>query len=214
MRCASVRGEVRKAFAISSVVNPHTSRKVSATCASGARDGWQQVNIRRSRSSSRLSSSSDDSAELDCASRYRTSSSCDASNLARRRRVSMALNRAVEINHGRGLPGTPLLGHTLSAAAKASCIASSARSKSPSKRIRVARIRPESTRYSESSNSRICSVEGSDITTTLANQVSRINLANGGSARMGCSRVTSNPEIEPRNLDPARAPSVAFSRKR
>jgi hypothetical protein len=31
----------------------------------------------------------------------------------------MALNRAVEINHGRGLPGTPLLGHRLSAAAKA-----------------------------------------------------------------------------------------------
>jgi hypothetical protein len=34
----------------------------------------------------------------------------------------MALNRAVEINHGRGLSGTPLLGHRLSAAAKASCI--------------------------------------------------------------------------------------------
>ena len=34
----------------------------------------------------------------------------------------MALNRAVEINHGRGLPGTPLVGHRLSAAAKASCI--------------------------------------------------------------------------------------------
>src|SRR5947207_6419201 len=41
----------------------------------------------------------------------------------------MALNRAVEINHGRGLLGTPLCGHRLSAAAKASCIASSARSK-------------------------------------------------------------------------------------
>jgi hypothetical protein len=70
----------------------------------------------------------------------------DASNLARRRRVSTALNRAVKISHGRGLPGTPLVGHALSAAAKASCIASSARSKSPSKRIRVAKIRPESTR--------------------------------------------------------------------
>jgi len=46
----------------------------------------------------------------------------DASNLARRRRVSMALNRAVEINHGRGLPGIPLFGHRLSAVAKASCI--------------------------------------------------------------------------------------------
>src|SRR5882724_2257961 len=92
----------------------------------------------------------------------------------------MALNRAVEINHGRGLPGTPLRGHRLSAAAKASCIASSARSKSPSKRIRVARIRPESTRERESSNSRICSVERSDMTTTVANQQLGINLANGG----------------------------------
>src|SRR5579864_7234465 len=100
----------------------------------------------------------------------------------------MALNRAVEINHGRGLSGTPLVGHTLSAAAKASCIASSARSKSPSKRIRVARIRRESTRYRESSNSRIwsriCSGERSDMTTTLTNQLSRINLANGGSIGM------------------------------
>ena len=39
MRCASVRGVMRKAFAISSVVSPHTSRKVSATRASGSRDG-------------------------------------------------------------------------------------------------------------------------------------------------------------------------------
>ena len=39
MRCASVRGVMRKALAISSVVNPHTSRKVSATRASGDRDG-------------------------------------------------------------------------------------------------------------------------------------------------------------------------------
>ncbi|MDT4966882.1 MAG: hypothetical protein QOJ64_1619 [Acidobacteriota bacterium] len=31
----------------------------------------------------------------------------------------MALNRAVNISHGRGLPGTPLRGHRLSAAAKA-----------------------------------------------------------------------------------------------
>ena len=95
----------------------------------------------------------------------------------------MALNRAVEINHGRGLPGTPLLGHRLSAAAKASCIASSARSKSPSKRISVARIRPESTRYRESSNSRICSGDRSDMTTTLANPVLRSGGRRPGSQR-------------------------------
>jgi hypothetical protein len=34
MRCASERGVMRKAVAISSVVSPHTSRKVSATRAS------------------------------------------------------------------------------------------------------------------------------------------------------------------------------------
>src|ERR1700675_1060701 len=99
-----------------------------------------------------------------------------------RKRIRAARIRPdLEITQGGGLPGPPLLGHRLSAAAKASCIASSARSKSPSKRIRAARIRPESTRYKESSNSRICSVERSDMTTTLANQLPRINLANGGS---------------------------------
>jgi ribonuclease G len=36
MRCASVAAGVRKARAISSVVRPHTSRRVRATCASGA----------------------------------------------------------------------------------------------------------------------------------------------------------------------------------
>ncbi len=57
MRWASVGGVVRKAAAISSVVRPQISRKVSATRASGARAGWQQVKIKRRRSSSKLSSS-------------------------------------------------------------------------------------------------------------------------------------------------------------
>src|SRR5450755_1262132 len=112
----------------------------------------------------------------------------------------MALNRAVEINHGRGLSGTPLLGHRLSAAAKASCIASSARSKSPSKRISVARIRPESTRYRESSNSRICSVERADMTTTLANQVPRTNwrkrFANEGKPEARSGEMVEAAEVE------------------
>ena len=54
MRWASVGAAARKARAISSVVRPHTSRSVSATCASGGRAGWQQVKISRSRSSSTL----------------------------------------------------------------------------------------------------------------------------------------------------------------
>ena len=45
------RGGTRNARAISSVSRPHRVRRVSATCASGASAGWQQVKIRRRRSS-------------------------------------------------------------------------------------------------------------------------------------------------------------------
>src|SRR5438132_904048 len=53
-----VASETRKACAISAVVSPHTSRSVSATCASRASAGWQQVNTSRSRSSGITSGSS------------------------------------------------------------------------------------------------------------------------------------------------------------
>src|SRR5215207_9748088 len=43
MRCDNVGGAVRKARAISSVVRPQTSRRVSATRASGDRAGSQPV---------------------------------------------------------------------------------------------------------------------------------------------------------------------------
>ena len=46
----------RNARAISSVVSAHTSRSVSATCASKVSAGWQHVKISRSRSSSTASS--------------------------------------------------------------------------------------------------------------------------------------------------------------
>jgi hypothetical protein len=49
MRWASVAGVTRKARAISSVVRPQISRRVSATCPSGGSAGWQQVKIRRQR---------------------------------------------------------------------------------------------------------------------------------------------------------------------
>ena len=143
MRWASVDGAVRKARAISSVVKPQTSRSVSATRASGARAGWQHVKINLSRSSSTLSSSST-AATLDPVSSCSVIACCDASNRERRRIASMALKRPVETSHARGLPGTPSCGQRSSAAAKASCSASSARSKSPSRRMSVARIRRDS----------------------------------------------------------------------
>ena len=57
MRWATVDGVVSKALAISSVVNPQTSRNVSATCVLCGRAGWQHVQISRRRSSSISSSS-------------------------------------------------------------------------------------------------------------------------------------------------------------
>src|SRR2546425_10102858 len=52
--------------------------------------------------------------------------------------------------HAAGESGIPLARHWSTAAAKASCAASSAISKSPNERIRVATIRPQSARYTAS----------------------------------------------------------------
>ena len=50
-RAAMVASGTRNAAAISAVVSPQSSRSVSATCASRASAGWQQVKTSRSRSS-------------------------------------------------------------------------------------------------------------------------------------------------------------------
>ena len=47
-RCAIVVSATRKARAISATVRPPSNRRVSATRASGASAGWQQVKISRS----------------------------------------------------------------------------------------------------------------------------------------------------------------------
>src|SRR5687767_10526875 len=60
---------------------------------------------------------------------------------------SMALKRPAETSHARGLLGTPSRGHCSSAARNASARASSARSKSPSRRTSVAKTRRDSARY-------------------------------------------------------------------
>src|SRR5678815_2294307 len=59
---------------------------------------------------------------------------------------SIALKRPAETSHGTGLAGIPSRGHCSTAARNASCIASSARSKSPSRRISVASTLRESRR--------------------------------------------------------------------
>ena len=50
-RAAIVVSVTSSAAAMSRVATPHTSRSVSAICASGASAGWQQVKISRRRSS-------------------------------------------------------------------------------------------------------------------------------------------------------------------
>jgi hypothetical protein len=56
-----------------------------------------------------------------------------------RRSRSIARLRAVLISHAPGFDGTPSRGHRSAAIAKASCVASSATSKSPRKPISAAR---------------------------------------------------------------------------
>src|SRR5271169_4227430 len=76
-----------------------------------SRAGWQQVKIRRRRSSSISSSpvsSFPPGASLTRDSMWATRSLCAPSKRARRRITSMALKRAVEISQGRGLSGIPV----------------------------------------------------------------------------------------------------------
>src|SRR5258708_32729014 len=68
------------------------------------------------------------------------------SSVTARRRRSMARRLATVISHAPGLRGTPSTCQRSSALTNASCSASSARAKSPSRLMRAARIRPCSSR--------------------------------------------------------------------
>ena len=101
----------RNARAISSVVRPHTSRSVSATCASGGSAGWQQVKISRSRSSSTPSSSSFHRAEARRCRACRRASANEASNA---RPTTQAVDRFEPA--GRHQPAAGIRRHALLAA--------------------------------------------------------------------------------------------------
>src|SRR5215217_9758947 len=144
-RRAIVASVTRKALATCLVDRPPSRRRVSAICASVDSAGWQQVKMRRSRSSGTgpiswgLPGSSlpaDSTATSLRSSRPRDS----------RRRRSMAWWRAVVVIQPPGLGGTPSPGHLRRATAKASWTASSARSRSPKTPIRAASDRPDSSR--------------------------------------------------------------------
>jgi len=144
MRLAIAGGDARNARAISSVVSPQTARSVRACRASGWSAGWQHVKMSRSRSSS-IGSSLPVCATASVSMR-RESSSRDASARDLRRSTSTAVKRPAEMSHERGFAGRPSRGHCSIAAVKASCSASSARSKSPTRRMSVARTRLDSRR--------------------------------------------------------------------
>src|SRR5262245_5670870 len=143
----------RNARAISGVPSPPRVRSVSATRASMARAGWQQVKIRRRRSSVITGASSGTSGSMETAGSSVLSSS--SFSLPRRsgRSRSIALLRAAVVIQAPGLSGIPRSGQTCIAAMNASWTASSARSKSPRTRIREAVARPDSCRKRRSTSS-------------------------------------------------------------
>src|SRR5882757_4782377 len=148
-RCAIASSLARKARATWAVVSPHTVRSVSATCTSAAKDGWQQVKISRSMSSSSTLSVASQGADA-CSSNSCVNACCLLRKEMLRRTRSIALWRPTLTSHARGLDGNSALNSALgqrsNATANASCKASSARSKSPTRRIRVASALPASSR--------------------------------------------------------------------
>ena len=141
-RWAMVASGTRNARAISAVVSPARVRRVSATRASVASAGWQQVKISRSRSSGTPRSSGSGSSGT-C---IRAASWSLAAPTVSRRSRSVARLRAVVVSQAPGRFGTPSRGQVRRASAKASWAHSSARSQSPVIRISVATTRPHSSR--------------------------------------------------------------------
>src|SRR5580658_3349070 len=72
----------------------------------------------------------------------------------------MSLRRAVAVIQAAGLAGTPSACQFMTAAAKASCIASSARSKERETRMRPAMMRPDSWRKTDSTVARWSCIHG------------------------------------------------------
>jgi hypothetical protein len=129
-----VSSGTRKAAAISAVDSPHTDRSVRATRAEASRAGWQHKNISLS-----VSAGSDDvSCPWPASSISRIEAASLAPRMASRRIRSTALCRATPMSQPGALSGTPVAGHRSSAATHASCTASSAASRSPVSRHKVA----------------------------------------------------------------------------
>src|SRR5215213_8730383 len=150
MRGATVAVGDRNARAISSVVRPATMRRVSATRASVDSTGWQQMNTRRSRSSSIGLSIAASRSGVSSVSISRPISSVLRSRTLLRRIRSIARCLAVAMSQAPGLSGTPDSGHCSRAATSASWARSSARPTSRTTRTRPAISRADSIRQTAS----------------------------------------------------------------
>ena len=150
IRCAIVVSWTRKACAISATVSPPTIRSVSATRASIASAGCAQVKSIRSRSSSMAPTARRPESVVVsiCAS------SCFASRRPSRRTPVEGLVAGGGGEPAAGVGGTPWTGQCSRAVAKASAAASSAMSRSPNRRARVATTRAHSSRWTRAMTSR------------------------------------------------------------
>src|SRR6266436_19856 len=182
-RCATVGSGTRKARAISGVASPPRVLSVSATCASRFSAGWQQVKISRSRSSGYFiatSSVPSGCPRRDVSTSYK-SESCFSMRVFSLRTASISLRCATAVIQAPGFSGVPLLGQVAKADANASCMASSARSKEPESRIKVAMIRPDSSRNTDSTEvlaSAICRTNRTTILRLLSPDWKRSNGSN------------------------------------
>src|SRR5438270_3387456 len=176
-RCAMVGSGTRKARAISPVSRPPSSRRVRATWALIASEGWQHVKIRRSRSSRTATSSGGSSSPA----WMRWASAWRSSREASRRMRSIARLRAVVMIQPAGLGGTPVDGQRCTATAKASWTASSARSMSPKTRMRTATARPYCSRNVWSISPRCAGTPASGLDVFLE----RPDLDRGGARHSG-----------------------------
>src|ERR1044072_8982233 len=145
IRWATAASVARNARAISSVVSPPSSRRVSAMRASGGSTGWQAVKISRSRSSSMSSGSPRPAGSGGgTSSRARPTSASLRAYVSLRRMRSIARCLAVAMSQAPGLSGTPDSGHCSSAAIRASCASSSAMPTSRTMRVTPAMMRADS----------------------------------------------------------------------
>ena len=119
IRRATPASPVRRTAAIAATSTPQTRRRVSATCDSRVRAGWQQVKTSRSGSVGPGASSAAGS----------MSNGSFRRSVASRRSRSRAILWAVVVSQPTGLSGTPS-GQVSRARSTASCAQSSARSRS------------------------------------------------------------------------------------